>query len=220
MQLVCTFRRKRRAAWRFAASQRGVTDFQTESRTRSFHSSVLLFSILILWVPSVARRRADGSGPRAPHAGAREGSRAFRCRTGCPVSGTPAARSEPGASRRARHRGRVLFGYFLLHEQEKVPRRPGWPVRRTGCGSGKRRGRCKSALTLPSPASGRGEKLLAGAHEAAPAAEEKPKRNERPKAPAALPITVVRSGTGPTPPAGCPSSRTCRPASRTSGSRD
>ena len=40
----------------------------------------------------------------------------------------------PVANRRAapaRHRGCVLFGYFLLHKQEKVTRRPGWPVRQT-----------------------------------------------------------------------------------------
>src|ERR1700755_1923419 len=38
----------------------------------------------------------------------------------------PSARSEPLAQRGARIRGRVLFGYFLLHEQEKVTRPPGW----------------------------------------------------------------------------------------------
>jgi len=76
---------------------------------------------------------AKGGRTRPAHrAGAREGSRAFRCRTGCPVSGTPADRSEPFAQRRARHRGRVLFGYFLLHEQEKVTRPPGWRTKLTG----------------------------------------------------------------------------------------
>src|SRR5690242_15692983 len=35
------------------------------------------------------------TGPRAPHAGEREGPRSFRCRAGCPVSETPAALSAP-----------------------------------------------------------------------------------------------------------------------------
>ena len=42
----------------------------------------------------MGRRRADGKGPRVS-AGERDGSRSFRCGTGCAVSGTPAARSEP-----------------------------------------------------------------------------------------------------------------------------
>src|SRR3954470_14924655 len=49
----------------------------------------------------------------------------FAAGHGWPVGKTPAARSEPAASRRARHRGCVLFGYFLLHKQEKVTRPPG-----------------------------------------------------------------------------------------------
>jgi len=40
------------------------------------------FVILLLTLgPSVTRRRADGRGPRAPHAGEREGSRSFGCGT-------------------------------------------------------------------------------------------------------------------------------------------
>src|SRR4051812_36974838 len=43
-----------------------------------------------------------------------------------PCQRNPGRRSAPGASRRARHRGCVLFGYFLLHKQENVTRPPGW----------------------------------------------------------------------------------------------
>src|SRR3954467_15610833 len=50
---------------------------------------------------------------------------AFAAGHGRPVGKPPAARSAPGALRRARHRGCVLFGYFLLHKQEKVTRPPG-----------------------------------------------------------------------------------------------
>jgi len=74
---------------------------------------------LLISGPSVARRRADGSGPRTARGGARDRA-AFAAGQGRPVGKTPAARSEPFAQRRARHRGCVLFGYFLLHKQEKV----------------------------------------------------------------------------------------------------
>src|SRR5438552_9297988 len=48
----------------------------------------------------------------------------------------PFARSEPLAPRAARRRGRVLFGYFLLHEQEKVTRPPGRRTKHTGTSVG------------------------------------------------------------------------------------
>ena len=70
----------------------------------------------LLLGPSETRRRADGRGPRAPHAGAREGSRAFGCEAGRLVSRTPATRSEP--AKRARNRG-CLFLWLLSFGQAK-----------------------------------------------------------------------------------------------------
>jgi hypothetical protein len=63
--------------------------------------------------------------PRVSAGGAMDRA-AFAAGHGWPVGKTPAARSEPFAQRRALHRGCVLFGYFLLHKQEKVTRPPGW----------------------------------------------------------------------------------------------
>ena len=78
--------------------------------------------LLLPWpltLARVGRRRADGSGPRVS-AGEREGSRSFRCRAGCPVSGTPAARSEPARSAGVPP-GCPLFGYFLWASRESDP---------------------------------------------------------------------------------------------------
>ena len=72
-----------------------------------------------LTLTRVGRRRADGSGPRAS-AGEREGSRSFRCGTGCAVSGTPAVRSEPARSAGVPP-GCLLFGYFLWASRESDP---------------------------------------------------------------------------------------------------
>ena len=69
--------------------------------------------------------------PRAPHAGGARDRADSIVRPGMACRSNPSARSEPAALRPARHRGRVLFGDFLLHEQEKVTRRPGWPARPT-----------------------------------------------------------------------------------------
>ena len=88
-------------------------------------SSCSCFALLL--GPSVTRRRADGQGPRTARGGARDRAH-FAAGHGWPVGKTPAARSAPGAQRRARHRGCVLFGYFLLHKQEKVTR----PARMAG----------------------------------------------------------------------------------------
>ena len=64
--------------------------------------------------------------PRAPHAGGAMDRADFDNRPWMACGRNPSARSEPSAQPRARIRGRVLFGYFLLHEQEKVTRPPGW----------------------------------------------------------------------------------------------
>src|SRR6476646_10540078 len=64
--------------------------------------------------------------PRAPHAGGARDRADFDNRPWLACGRNPSARSEPSAQPRARIRGRVLFGYFLLHEQEKVTRPPGW----------------------------------------------------------------------------------------------
>ena len=113
---------------------------------------------LLLWVPSVTRRRADGRG-RAQRAGGARDRAAVAAGQGGPVGKTPAAQSAPFAQRRARHRGRVLFGDFLLHEQEKVTRRPGWPARPAGrrVGSANTYPRYETAdrIGLPSDAHGR-----------------------------------------------------------------
>ena len=60
-----------------------------------------------------------------PRRGRREGSRRFRCGTGCAVSGTRPPAAHPPRQRRAPHSGCLLFGYFLLGKQEKVTRSPG-----------------------------------------------------------------------------------------------
>ena len=64
--------------------------------------------------------------PRAPHAGGARDRADSDNRPWMACGPNPSARSEPSAKLRARIRGRVLFGYFLLHEQEKVTRPPGW----------------------------------------------------------------------------------------------
>src|SRR5262245_2294242 len=110
-----------------AASQRDVTSFKTEARHETFH--VLALDLRVpLWG---GEGRTDKARVHRTRVRARDRAHSAAAQ-GCAVSGTPAARSEPFAQRRARHRGRVLFGDFLLHEQEKVTRRPGWPVRPTG----------------------------------------------------------------------------------------
>src|SRR6476646_3040170 len=64
--------------------------------------------------------------PRAPHAGGARDRADSDNRPWMACGPNPSARSEPSAQLRARIRGRVLFGYFLLHEQEKVTGRHGW----------------------------------------------------------------------------------------------
>ncbi len=62
---------------------------------------------------------AKGGRTRPAHrAGAREGSRAFRCRAGCPVSGTPAARSAPARSAGAAPRVCSLWLLSLAQARE------------------------------------------------------------------------------------------------------
>src|SRR3954451_15294965 len=63
--------------------------------------------------------------PRAPHAGGARDRADFFHRPGMACGKNPFVLREPLAPRAARCRGRVLFGYFLLHEQEKVTRPPG-----------------------------------------------------------------------------------------------
>jgi len=64
--------------------------------------------------------------PRAQHAGGAMDRADSDNRPWMACGPNPSARSEPSAKLRARIRGRVLFGYFLLHEQEKVTGRHGW----------------------------------------------------------------------------------------------
>jgi hypothetical protein len=52
-----------------------------QKQKRSPRRPALAFAPLLTLGPSVPRRRADGRGPRAPHAGEREGSRSFGCGT-------------------------------------------------------------------------------------------------------------------------------------------
>src|SRR5215475_7745238 len=80
---------------------------------------------LALRVPSEERRRADDKA-RVPRTRVRARDRAHSARGQDALLPNPFARSEPSPQARARIRGRVLFGYFLLHEQEKVTRPPGW----------------------------------------------------------------------------------------------
>ena len=77
-----------------APARRGREGPGSKRRARQSLPQKRLVLALLPLGPSVTRRRADGQGPRVS-AGAREGSRAFRCRAGSPVSGTPAARSAP-----------------------------------------------------------------------------------------------------------------------------
>jgi len=74
--------------------------------------------------PSVPRRRADGQA-RVPRTRVSARDRAHFAAGQDALSAKP---RPPVAHRRcapARHRGCVLFGYFLLHKQEKVTRPPG-----------------------------------------------------------------------------------------------
>src|SRR5262244_3429594 len=79
---------------------------------------------LALRVPSEERRRAADQA-RVPRTRVRARERAHSARGQEAFLPNPAARSEPSPQARARIRGRVFFGYFLVHEQEKVTRPPG-----------------------------------------------------------------------------------------------
>ena len=71
-------------------------------------------------------------GGRKGPKGRREGSRRFRCGTGCAVSGTRPPVANPQRSCGRPTRGALLFGYFLLGKQEKVTRAQGCAWNRTG----------------------------------------------------------------------------------------
>ena len=62
-----------------------------------------------------------GSGRKGPQ-GAREGSRAFRCCTGCAISGTrPMTRTVRAGARTAQGAGVCFFAYFLCTSKESRP---------------------------------------------------------------------------------------------------
>ena len=62
-----------------------------------------------------------GSGRSGPQ-GAREGPRAFRCCTGCAISGTrPLARTFRAGARTAQGAGACFFGSFLCTSKERNP---------------------------------------------------------------------------------------------------
>ena len=73
----------------------------------------LLFTPFALQRPRCAKRRRDGS-------------RRFRCvhRDVHSAEHRPRPRTFRAGARKAQCQGRVLLGYFLLHEQEKVTRSP------------------------------------------------------------------------------------------------
>ena len=69
-------------------------------------------------VPSRPRRGRGGKSPQ----GRAHDARAFAVRPGtaCQRTSVASSRSRRAGARRPRSRGCVLFGYFLLHKQEKV----------------------------------------------------------------------------------------------------
>jgi len=75
----------------------------------------------LLPIPFALRRQR----PRRPK-GRRDGSRRFRCvhRDVHSAEHRPRPRTFRAGARKAQCQGRVLLGYFLLHEQEKVTRSP------------------------------------------------------------------------------------------------
>ena len=79
---------------------------------------------LLLPGPSRPRRGRVGNSPK----GRAHDARAFAVRPlmACQRTSGAASRRRRADARRPRPRGCVLFGYFLLHKQEKVTRPPGW----------------------------------------------------------------------------------------------
>jgi hypothetical protein len=94
-------------------SRRALTLTLSRKRKRGWSCECWLW--LLTLGPSVPRRRADGKGPRTARASARDRAHSAAAQD-VPSDEPPAARSEPFAQRRARYRGCVLFGYFLLHK--------------------------------------------------------------------------------------------------------
>ena len=108
----------------FAAPQR-------DPESRAKQSAVLCLGFcgqdgraLLLPGPSRPRRGRVGKSPK----GRAHDARAFAVGTGMCRQRTSGAssRSRRTGVRRPRPCGCVLFGYFLLHKQEKVTRPPGW----------------------------------------------------------------------------------------------
>jgi len=100
---------------------------QSNSKSKSCFASAFRFSLLRAGrarsAPPGAPWPCGGSGRKGPQ-GAREGSRAFRCCTGCAISGTrPMTRTRRARCASGARRWGVFLWFLSLHEQRKEPAR-------------------------------------------------------------------------------------------------
>jgi len=101
------------------AAADGAQD-QEQRRVRLFCSGFCAQDARALLSPG-SPWSCGGSGRKGPQ-GAREGSRAFRCCTGCAISGTrPMTRTVRAGARTAQGAGVCFFAYFLCTSKESRP---------------------------------------------------------------------------------------------------